>query len=193
MKKTFTLAVALVAMAGAADAQTSMMNVNLADGSVVSYAIDDVVNVTFSESGDGQAQVEEEPGWDYCGTGTYGYTVYFSVYGSMDQAQGLPLYRNADDPTRWKIKQWGYDVDFCFTYDEGTGDVIVDENQDTGDTWYGPVCVYDAYAGVFYKGRSAYPSKYENGTFLFSVVYDDDYGPIVYTKTEDEYETFALD
>ena len=123
--------------------------------------------------------------WSLVGTGNYWYTVYF-----VDEDEepvidpGLELWQNDNDPTRYKIEHWGYDVDFYFTMDEN-GRIVVDD-QFTGDTDpdYGPVWV-DEFAD--YSGDGSVYSEYEDGVFWFAVIYYVDAGYFGF-----DYEWFEL-
>ena len=121
--------------------------------------------------------------WTAIGTGTYYYTSFFS-----GTDPGLTLYQSDSDETRYKIEHWGYDVDFCFTYSEDTGDVWVDD-QEIGYTHstYGTVYVDDFsdYAG--YETNYGYYDD-ENSTFYFYVIYYVSAGYFGYG-----YEYFVID
>lgn len=105
--------------------------------------------------------------WAKIGTGDYVYAQFFE---GVDE--GLELFRSETNPNRFKLEQWGYGVDFCFTYDAYTGEVVVDE-QEIGytDSTYGAVWVSDV---TLYDEKMAAEvgnSFYEDGTFYFAVVY----------------------
>ena len=103
--------------------------------------------------------------WTEIATGDYEY-VYFLE--GIDE--GLTLYQSDADATRYKIEHWGYDVDFCFTYDQSTGSVVIDD-QETGYEYdsYGMVYVMDL---AEYVGDDSYGvSYYEDGVFYFNTYY----------------------
>jgi hypothetical protein len=96
------------------------------------------------------------------------------------------LYQSDKDANRWKIEHWGYDVDFIFTFDQTTGEILV-QDQETGYEYgsYGVVMVDDI---VDYTGSQNYGySYYENGAFHFNVVYYVSAGIFSYGE-----ETFEL-
>ena len=119
--------------------------------------------------------------WTEIATGDYEY-----VYFWEDIDEGLTLYQSDADATRYKIEHWGYDVDFCFTYDQSTGSVVIDD-QETGYEYdsYGMVYVMDLSE---YVGDDSYGvSYYENGVFYFNTYYYVSAGYFGYG-----YETFTL-
>lgn len=121
--------------------------------------------------------------WTAIYTGDYEY-VYF--WEGLDE--GLTLYQSDEDSSRFKIENWGYGVDFIFTYDSSTGTVLI-EDQETGCEYssYGMVYVMDL---VEYTGSTDYGEGYydsSTGTFYFSVIY---YVPAGYFGYG--YETFTL-
>ena len=113
------------------------------------------------------------------GTGTYNYTQVFG--GSYE----YDLYRDMNDPNRYCIKDWCYDVDFVFTWNE---DSIHVEPQFIGYTHstYGDVYVMDV---DDYAGKEMFPSYYDEETRTL-------YFGLVYYVTEGTfghgYETFVL-
>ena len=124
--------------------------------------------------------------WTAISTGDYTYTLFFGSTSSPYVDEGLTLYQSDSDPTRYKIEHWGYDTDFCFTYDSSTGEVLVDD-QETGYTHssYGTVYITDL---VDYTGStSSGESFYQDGTFYFAVIYYVSAGYFAYG-----YETFTL-
>ncbi|MCD8032643.1 MAG: hypothetical protein LUF85_17935 [Bacteroides sp.] len=94
--------------------------------------------------------------------------VYSKFFEGMDP--GLTLYQSDSDPNRWKIENWGYGVDFIFTYDQVTGEIMV-EDQEVGyvDSSLGTVYVDDL---VDYTGGANYGySYYDDDVFYFAVIY----------------------
>ncbi|MCH5175287.1 MAG: hypothetical protein J1F40_05325 [Prevotellaceae bacterium] len=148
------------------------------DAEIVSYN-----TATFDYVGAGAPEV-----WNLVGIGDYIYTLFFTDNdGSPLVDEGLELYQSEDDPTRYKIEHWAYDVDFVFTMDE-EGNILV-EDQETGyvDSEYGMIYVDDL---VDYTGGTKYGTSYYNAetkTFKFAVVYYD-----VEDAWNYGYETFTL-
>lgn len=108
--------------------------------------------------------------WTAISTGDYVYTLFFGTEDEPYYDKGLVLYQSDEDPTRYKIEHWGNDVDFIFTYDEATGQVMV-EDQEVGyvHAQYGTVFVDDL---VDYTGGDKYGYSYfKDGVFHFAVVY----------------------
>ena len=124
--------------------------------------------------------------WTLVGTGDFVYTQFFGDEDEPEVDEGLELYQNDDDPTRYRIEKWGAGVNFTFTYDEETGEVLVDD-QGTGYTHpnYGSVYVDDL---LDYTGSSNNGTSYfEDGVFYFAVIYYVDAGYFGYG-----YEQFIL-
>ncbi len=121
--------------------------------------------------------------WTALYTGDYTYSLFLE-----GDDPGLTLYQSDSDPTRYKIEHWFYDVDFCFTYDSSTGEILVDD-QETGyvHSSYGTVYVGDlvTYTGSTSMGQSYYDSS--TGTFYFALIYYVSAGYFGYG-----YETFTL-
>ncbi len=119
--------------------------------------------------------------WSEIAIGDYTYSLFFE---GVDP--DLTLYQNDIDPTCYRIGNWGYGVNFTFTYDEETGEVVVDD-QEIGYEYgsYGMVYVDDI---TDYTGSTAYgTSYYEDGTFYFDVIYYVSAGYFGYG-----YETFTI-
>lgn len=111
--------------------------------------------------------------WTLVGTGDYTYSIFFTDENDQPAVDpGLELYQSNDDPTRFKITHWGYDVDFIFTWD-GNTTVNVPQNF-TGYTHstYGDVMVQEA-ADWKPSSFGAYASQYDaaESTFSFCVGY----------------------
>ena len=119
--------------------------------------------------------------WVEIATGDYTYSLFFD---GVDE--DLTLYQNEVDPTRYKIEHWGYDVDFTFTYDEETGEVVVDD-QEIGYEYGSYGMVYVDERADYFGTTEAGTSYYENGTFYFCVVYYVSAGYFDYG-----YETFTI-
>lgn len=126
-----------------------------------------------------EARLKEQ--WNQIATGTY---TYAQLWNGEDE--GLALFRNQTDPTRFKITDWGYGVDFFFTM-ANDGSVMVDD-QSTGyvNPNYGEVYVDDL---VDYTEGTGYGvSSYADGVFTFNVIYYCEagifgYGPETFTIT----------
>lgn len=118
--------------------------------------------------------------WTQVGVGTYTYTAFFE-----GDDPNLSLFRSDSNPNRYKVEHWGYDVDFKFTYNAETGEVVVDD-QETGYVHpsYGMVNVIDV--STYYETNEM-PGYYENGVFYFAVAYYVSDGSFGYN-----YETFTL-
>lgn len=125
--------------------------------------------------------------WSDLYLGDYKYTLFFGDEDEPSVDEDLVLSVNDSDPTRFKISEWGYGVDFCFTMD-GNGNIMVDD-QETGYVHpnYGSVMVDDLvdYSGTTDRGVSYYDSA--TGTFHFNVIYYVEAGNFGYG-----YETFQL-
>ncbi len=125
--------------------------------------------------------------WEFSDIGDYEYSLIFIPgKGKTAIAANLELYRSKSNPNRWKIEHWGEDVDFVFTYDPWTGEILVDD-QETGyvDKTYGTVFVDDL---VDYTGGTKYGKSYfADGVFHFALIYYDNEDAWAYG-----YETFTL-
>ena len=141
---------------------------------------------------DGEAVATETASFKYSEPTSETWTAYYVgdyeyYYFWEGTDSGLTLYQSDDDETRWKIEHWGYDVDFIFTFDQTTGEVLV-EDQEVGYEYasYGMVYVVDM---VTYMGgdTSMGYSYYDNGVFYFNVIYYCSAGYFGYG-----YETFTL-
>ena len=163
---------------------------------VTAYAYDDCGNekasttfeFVFNSSGDWK------PKW----TGDFTYTQFFADYDSNTGEtipyvdEGLVCEQSKEYPEQFRICNWGYGTDFCFSFTTG-GDVEV-AYQPIGyeEEGYGPVYVTDlaAYVGSDAYGKSSYDA--ETGTFTFVVFYpivgtdySYGYGAEYYTITDD--------
>ncbi len=107
--------------------------------------------------------------WHEYGTGDYIYTLYFGDEDDPYTDAGLTLWQSDTDASHFKISDWGYGVDFCFSWDQTTNDVYVEDNY-TGynSSSYGPIYVDEI---DDWNGGFSYQSYYEGGTFYFCVVY----------------------
>lgn len=110
--------------------------------------------------------------WTARYVGDYTYAGYFT---GVDA--GLTLYQSDIFPNSWKITHWGGDVDFCFTWNQESNQLVV-KKQLIGNEHpsYGPVSVQSADYGVF-----------ENDVFHFYVQYVVDAGGFAPAE-----ETFAI-
>lgn len=153
------------------------------------------VIVTFDSEGNAQEtntatftySVGVTETWTAIATGSYWYTLFFGSDSDPYEDAGLVLYQSDNDPTRYKIEHWGYDVDYCFTYDDSTGEVWVDD-QEIGYEYgsYGMVYVVDYST---YVGDDEPTSYYDDDTnsFYFAQVYYVSAGYLTYG-----YEQFEI-
>jgi hypothetical protein len=159
------------------DGEYSIVLVSFSEGAAADFA---TATFNFTKG----AKVEET--WTALYTGTYTYTVFFGSPEEPGTDEGLVLYRSDLDPTRYKITNWGYGVDFIFTMDEA-GNVVVPQNE-TGYTHpqYGMVSAVDY---SIYTGKTDVPSYFdaETNTFKFALVYCVEAGSV-----GAGYETFVL-
>jgi hypothetical protein len=158
------------------DGEYSFVLVSFSEGAAADFA---TATFNFTKG----AKVEET--WTALYTGTYTYTVFFGSPEEPGTDEGV-LYRSDLDPTRYKITNWGYGVDFIFTMDEA-GNVVVPQNE-TGYTHpqYGMVSAVDY---SIYTGKTDVPSYFdaETNTFKFALVYCVEAGSV-----GAGYETFVL-
>lgn len=159
------------------DGEYSFVLVSFSEGAAADFA---TATFNFTKG----AKVEET--WIAVNTGTYTYTVFFGSPEEPGTDEGLVLYRSELDPTRFKITNWGYGVDFIFTMDDA-GNVVVPQNE-TGYTHpqYGMVSAVDY---SIYTGKTDVPSYFdaETNTFKFALVYCVEAGSV-----GAGYETFVL-
>lgn len=124
--------------------------------------------------------------WVEVGTGTYTYTAFF--YDEVDEDGNpipyedgpLTIFRNSDDPTLYKVTDWGYGVDFTFTWDgeDGTGVTVPTSYTGYTDKQYGYGPIYVSDVPIWSEGEYTYeqfPCSYdaETSTFSFVVAYWD--------------------
>lgn len=102
--------------------------------------------------------------------GDYTYTLFFN---GVDP--GLTLSQSDLYADRWRISNWGGGVDFYFTWNQETNEILVDDQLiGYNHSSYGPVSVDDI---VDYTDGIKYgKSYYEEGVFHFNVVYYVDAG-----------------
>ena len=126
--------------------------------------------------------------WTARYVGDYTYTLLFGSEEEPSVDEELVLYQSDSDANRWKIEHWGYDVDFVFTFDQETGEILV-ADQETGATHsnYGTIYIDDLvdYTGTAERGYSYFDA--ESMTFHFAVIYYVEAGNFGYG-----YETFSL-
>ena len=130
--------------------------------------------------------------WTKLYSGTYYYALVFTNSdGTPYPDEGRELFQGETDPTKFKITEWGYGVDFTFTMD-AEGNILVDD-QETGYSKDGyTIYVEDlvtAAGGKKDYGYSTYDQ--ETGTFKFALCYYDNNNEIVEGGTG--YETYVLD
>lgn len=119
--------------------------------------------------------------------GDFTYTLLFGDPEDPEVDTDLVLYQSDEDPTRWKIENWGMGVDFIFTYNKETGEVLVND-QETGyvDSNLGSIFVGDL---ENHADENKLPSNFKDGIFNFGLVYFVDAG---YLKDSSGYETFEI-
>ncbi len=182
MRRFFILAVALAAMTGIASAQDYDMYVEDADGAVSKFKVENVAKVSVFEED-----------WQAYAIGDYSYDLGLFGPGAVDS--GLVLYRSTLRPDHYRIADWGMWVDFSFTYDEGTGEVRVDD-QTTGGymSGYGEVFVVEVtdFLSASYSTSSSYFDAGANA-FNFAVCYYCSLGFFSATGYDGApYETFTV-
>ena len=159
------------------DGEYSFVLVSFSEGAAVDFA---TATFNFTKG----AKVEET--WTALYTGTYTYTLFFGSEEEPGTDEGLVLYRSDLDPTRFKIANWGYGVDFIFTMDEA-GNVVALDNE-TGYV-HPSVGMISAIDYTLYTGDTSVTSTYipDASTFKFALVYyyDGSYAAA-------GYETFVL-
>lgn len=102
--------------------------------------------------------------WTQIGVGTYTYSIFWE-----GDDEGLGLFQSQNDPTRFKITDWGYGVDFIFTMSDDGSVMVADQETGYVHSSYGDVYVDDV---VDYSGSTEYGvSSYADGVFTFNVVY----------------------
>ena len=160
-----------------------------------------IVAVSYSADGEPQEYdyvtfkvvLGEAETWTALFVGDYEYSLVFTDEDDNPYVdEDLTLYQSDKDPNRYKIAEWGYGVDFVFTFDEETGEVMV-EDQETGAEAYGLMIYVDDYSNwadfLQQYGYGDYPGYYdeEEDTFYFGVAYYDVEG-----VWDAGYETFTL-
>ncbi len=132
--------------------------------------------------------------WSAYGTGDYAYSVYFSGTGS-----DLTLYQSETDSERFKVENWGENgVDFVFTWDKKTNEVVVEEqtvgakyvDEEDGNE-------YTVYVGDLSDYLGTGGSFYNEGTFYFMVAYyceagDFGFGSETFTLSSKSVDPFTL-
>ena len=117
--------------------------------------------------------------WSPVGTGYYTYTAFFTDENEEPITDGpLVIYQNDKHPEQFKIADWGYGVDFFFTWDGKDGNGVTVPVSLTGvvHPQYGDIYVSDfpTWSEGYYS-YDDYPCSYdaETQTFSFPVVYWD--------------------
>ncbi len=177
MKRILILATALAAMTAGAFAQDYDMVVEDASGGTTTFRVENIdsVRICFDT-------------WTAVAKGDYAYTVV-----SSDVATGLELFQSDAQPTRWKIGNWGGGVDLYFDYDEETGDMCVDRDQETGLTYRGEdlfVCEKKYLSGAEIYGASHHDPG--SDTFTFFVAYYSETYKLGATGADDRPESFTV-
>ncbi len=104
------------------------------------------------------------------GTADYTYSLLFTNQdGSPYVDAGLTLQQRDDKPNVYRIQNWGYGVDFTFTWDQETNAITVPV-QETGDTYgsYGSIYVCDmpTYSTQLAQHQSSYDPDSKTATFM---------------------------
>ncbi len=137
----------------AEDGKYTIVAVTYFDGEAQEY---DYATLTYTSGA--------KESWTQIATGTYTYVQFFE-----GDDEGLALYRSNDDPTRYKIADWGYGVDFIFTMTDDGSVMVADQEIGYVHPSYGDVYVDDV---VDFSGSTEYGvSSYADGVFTFNVVY----------------------
>lgn len=153
-----------------------------------------IVAVTFDEEGNAHGSsyvtfkyVDVSEAWTAIDKGDYIYTIFFGDVDEPEVDKDLILYQSDEDSKRFKIEDWATGVDFVFTYDKTTGEVVV-EDQETGAIHqsYGAILVGDL---SNHADKNDSPSYFKDGVFNFGVIY---YVGAGYFKDADGYETFTI-
>ena len=119
--------------------------------------------------------------WNAAYVGTYTYSQLFE-----GDDEGLILYQRDDNPTRYKIEDWGYGVDFFFTVNNNGGISFKEFYIGYDHPSYGEVWAYDM--------NALYPDDFEmgyyaDGVFHFQIGYHVEagwfgYGEEIFTITD---------
>lgn len=109
--------------------------------------------------------------WTDIQTGTYTYSVFFGSADDPQEDTGLVLSQSNDNPKRFKISHWGYDVDFIFTMEDDGSIMVADQETGYVHSQYGMVMVDDLvdYTVGTQYGQSSYDAA--TGTFNFALAY----------------------
>lgn len=116
--------------------------------------------------------------WSKVGTGTYTYTSFFADYDEetdedIPYADGpLDVLQRDDDPTIFKVTDWGYGGEFVFTWD-GKDKVTVPASYTGYESSYGSVYVSDFPTFDPDEVYEDWPCSYDadTQTFTFNVIY----------------------
>ncbi len=174
MKKIFTLAIALIATIGVAEAQTYDLYITRTNGEQIKYRVDRIDKITYVERPD------ENEGWTSLGKGIYGEDFVGTLFGIGGVAASLvceyevEIQEKDDQPGLYRlVNPYAEDVypffSYCADYDDEENyyieinacdpDGVYIELQPTGSSWmsYGMIYVYSS-AG-YYLDRN-YPMTY---------------------------------
>ena len=117
--------------------------------------------------------------WSPVGTGTYTYTAVFTDEDEDGNKipfvdEGYTVFQRDDKADTYKLTDWGYGVDFSFTWNQATNECVVAE-QPSGyvSPTYGSVRVADFPHYNSNYGYDKYPCYYdpETSTFHFVLIY----------------------
>ena len=152
--------------------------------------------------------------WTEVGTGTFNYVcdIYNYLWGdgavaNPKSVSGLVIYQQNEDPTQWKIEDWGYEggVTLQFTVaEDGTITVPLTDyasygtytagcaDYQTFQAYYGDETYYDPSWEDDWAGKV---SKKEAGTFTFYLAYtlSNYYAPYYTIYDETQPETFVIE
>lgn len=137
----------------AEDGKYSVVAVTYIDGEPQDY---DYATFTYT------AGAKEQ--WTQIATGTYTYSIIWK-----GDDEDLALFQSQDDPSRYKITDWGYGVDFIFTMSEDGSVMVADQETGYVHPDYGDVYVDDVVDA--YETTEYGVSSYADGVFTFAVVY----------------------
>lgn len=134
-------------------------------------------NGSYTEFGSAE-EVLSNITWTKVGTGTYTYTSFFADYDEetdedIPYADGpLDIYQRDDQPTIYKVTDWGYGADFIFTWD-GKDKVTVPVSFTGYTSPYGDVYVSDIPTYDNKYNYAQFPNTYDTDsqTFSFNVAY----------------------
>ncbi len=132
-------------------------------------------DVVYGETNETLANIK----WNLVGTGTYTYTGAFADEDEEGNPvpivdEGYEVFQREDMPEVFKITNWGYGVDFIWTWNQENNSCIL-PSQFTGASYgnYGPIYVSDLPNYNEKYTYEDYPCSYdpETSTFVFTNIY----------------------